>query len=137
MKELIWSDFYEVGLDLSKNRDEAYLRSAIGRYYYAIFGMAKLYLTNTMDERVYNTRKNIHKKLINRLLYSNDENESHIGEVLENLRKKRNYADYDLNKTTVFNSITLKNIELLTKKSLETLDYLIKNPPIHYTNKNH
>ena len=50
MKKFIWSDFYEVGLDLSKNTDKAYLRSAIGRYYYAIFGMAKLYLTNTIEK---------------------------------------------------------------------------------------
>lgn len=88
MKEFIWSDFYEVGLDLSKNTDEAYLRSAIGRYYYAIFGMARLYLTNTMEERTYYTKRNIHQKIIKRLKESNDKKEIQIGEVLENLRKK-------------------------------------------------
>ena len=136
MKKFIWSDFYEVGLDLSKNTDEAYLRSAIGRYYYAIFGMARLYLTNTMHERTYNTKNNIHKKLIKRLRESKDENESYIGKVLNDLRKKRNSSDYDVN----YKEIDYKYVHklgLTTKESLETLDYLIKNPPIHYTNKNH
>lgn len=136
MKKFIWADFYEVGLDLSKNTDEAYLRSAIGRYYYAIFGMARLYLTNTMHERTYNTKNNIHKKLIKRLRESKDENESYIGKVLNDLRKKRNSSDYDVN----YKEIDYKYVHklgLTTKESLETLDYLIKNPPIHYTNKNH
>lgn len=117
MKEFIWSDFYEVGLNLSKNTDEAYLRSAIGRYYYAIFGMARLYLTNIREERTYNTKRNTHQKIIKRLKESKDKNEIEVGEVLENLRKKRNFSDYDLNKKEKqFNSfINLKDIESTTK----------------------
>ena len=58
-----------------------------------------------------------------------------IGKVLNDLRKKRNSSDYDVN----YKEIDYKYVHklgLTTKESLETLDYLIKNPPIHYTNKN-
>lgn len=131
MEEFIWSDFYEVGLNLSKNTEEAYLRSAIGRYYYAIFGMARLYLTDTMKERRYKSRNNIHKKLIKRLMNSNDKNESSVGEILETLRKRRNWADYDLKKNNYEDFTSLKYLESDAKKSLETINYLIKNPPIY------
>ena len=43
-----WEDFKEVADELIKNPQEAYVRSAMGRYYYSIFGSTRDYLVNVM-----------------------------------------------------------------------------------------
>ena len=90
-----FSDFFEVGLLLSQVDDDAYIRSAIGRYYYAVFGCVRRYLVEIMHEFEFKEEHDIHSRIRKRLLNSSDNTEHYIGELLDDLRKLRNDADYE------------------------------------------
>lgn len=89
-----WKDFHEVGLHLDKFSQEAYKRSSIGRYYYACFNLIKIYF----EKKYYTIGRNynIHSILINKLRYHDVEKEVELSLLLDNLRKYRNNADYDI-----------------------------------------
>jgi len=85
---------------------EAELRSAISRSYYAAFHVAKDYLYKTRcyivpgsgvegSSRDNPSRTNFHKFLIDEFKNSHDSDMITIGGYLENLRDRRNRADYD------------------------------------------
>ena len=61
-----WDKFFDVGLCMKKiSKKEEYQRSAVGRYYYAAFGMVKEYY-----EKKYNITvpsRDAHSYLINEL----------------------------------------------------------------------
>ena len=90
-----WLDFKEVADELSRSTDEAFIRSAITRYYYAIFSAIREYLIYVKDQYLFISNFNIHKRVWKFLVASDDDNENEIGEFLNNLRYVRNSADYD------------------------------------------
>ena len=127
-----WIDFKDVANELSKNSKESYLRSAIDRYYYALFGSSREYLIKERDKYFLKKGGNdIHQRVKNELISSNDYNENEIGEILDKLRELRNQSSYDKNK---FNKKHFeKNLEIMKKDlslAFESLEYLKRNPPI-------
>ena len=132
-----WLDFKDVASELSKNPDEAYIRSAIDRYYYALFGSSREYLIEKRDR--YFLKKggsDIHRRVKEELIESDNYNEKELGEILDELRELRNQASYDKNgfDEKYFES-NLTEIKKDMKKGLQSLKYLNKNPSINRWSK--
>lgn len=79
--------FLDIAKDLSKKDEEALLRTAIGRAYYATFLVAR-------DKTGIKERDRVHSKVITALI----RNRSHraLGNQLEKLRRLRVVADYEM-----------------------------------------
>ena len=88
-----WKEFNDVGVHLEEHSsEEAYQRSAVGRYYYSCYHLVKNYF-----EREYyplGRQEHPHEVLIERLKFYEDENEMELAEALSKLRTYRNKADY-------------------------------------------
>ncbi|MCD6238374.1 MAG: hypothetical protein J7K51_03445 [Thermotogae bacterium] len=95
-----WKDFVRLAEDLMKRPDEASLRSAISRAYYGVFCISR----NKRGFKNYRPEKgkNIHWIVINEYKNSHNNNEEIIGKYLDDLRRNRNYSDYDEDKTIDF-----------------------------------
>ena len=98
-----WKDFKTVGDELMANSQGAYIRCATSRYYYSIFGSTREYLIDIMNKHQFCNGKDIHKRVSDELIKSNDPNEVNLAECLKFLREVRNRADYDrLNECNTF-----------------------------------
>lgn len=88
-----WDKFYDVG-NCMKNisEKEEYQRSAVGRFYYAAFGLIKSYFEDKYHIIV--PSNDSHSFLINELEKSYGD-EKVLGENLRKIRRFRNFADYD------------------------------------------
>ena len=81
-----WGEFYDVGVCMSNiSKREEYQRSAVGRYYYAAFGLVKDYFEEKHHIKV--PLNNAHSFLIKELEKSYGDEKSLGG----NLRKMRKY----------------------------------------------
>ncbi len=111
--------------------DEAAMRSACSRAYYAAFHSCK-YLKNYIDARPYNTETGEHQRLINHLIncvslisqMNSKENVriiKKLGHKLGDLRNSRHDADYDLE------SVFLETEANLAIASAQTIISNIKN----------
>ena len=97
-----WGKFYDVGLCLRNiSEKEEYQRSAVGRYYYAAFGLVRDYYEEKYHRIV--PKNDSHSFLIEELEKSYGAEKS-LGENLRKMRKYRNFADYN-------NKFYLKNVE--------------------------
>jgi hypothetical protein len=97
MSHFNWKEFNDVGNHLNNfSKEESYQRSAIGRYYYSCFGTVKEYYEKSFRKTLSST--NAHKTLIKYLLNSPFIEEQEVGNILDNLRNNRNYADYNSKK---------------------------------------
>lgn len=127
-----WSDFCGVADELAKNSNEAYIRSSIDRYYYSLFGSSREYLIK-QREKYFLKRggRDIHQRVKDELVKSENLNENELGETLDKLRKYRNQASYDKQKfrKDYFEKI-LNRVEFETKTGFQSLNYLKRNPPI-------
>lgn len=74
------------------SKKEEYQRSAVGRFYYAAFGLVKNYYEDKYQKTVPSNCS--HSFLINELEKSYGD-EKALGENLRKIRRFRNYADYD------------------------------------------
>ena len=118
-----WGKFYDVGLCLTNiSEKEEYKRSAVGRYYYAAFGLVKNYYEENHHQKVPSNEG--HSFLIKNLKNSNFKEEVDLGKNLEKLREYRNQADY----RNRFNLINVKRAEKKYKIIVEILDVLNENP---------
>jgi len=118
-----WKKFFGVGECLRNiSHDEEYQRSAVGRYYYAAFGLVKNYFESNHHIKV--PSHNGHSFLINNLKRSNFEEEVNLGTNLEKLREYRNHADY----RNKFNLYNVNRARKKYEKIIEILDELNKNP---------
>lgn len=90
-----FSKFWNVGNSLSNFDGEDNSLSAIGRYYYSVFCSARIYLIFSLNETDFNRFADIHARVCDRLIKSDDNTESAIGKTLEVLRDLRNLADYN------------------------------------------
>lgn len=125
MNHFEWEKFYGVGNHLNNySKEEAYQRSAIGRYYYSCFGPVKDYYEKSFRKTL-STIDDPHRTLINILKQSPFVEEQELGDKLEDLRNNRNYADYTSKKIN-------KTITSQSKKCAEEifliLDKLYANP---------
>lgn len=87
-----WKEFHEVGDHLKQYPQEAYQRSAVGRYYYSCYAPVKKYFEAVFG--VIGPNENPHKIIIEDLQKSNDEKENELGGYMSDLRGYRNNADY-------------------------------------------
>lgn len=74
------------------SEDEEYQRSAIGRFYYACFGVARDYYEKRKNKKLSGVEP--HKTLIESFEDSYYEDEEKIGHKLRKIRTYRNYSDY-------------------------------------------
>ncbi|MBQ2961608.1 HEPN domain-containing protein [Methanobrevibacter sp.] len=95
---------------------EEYQRSAVGRFYYAAFGLVKNYYEENHHKTV--PSNDGHSFLINELEKSYGSEKS-LGENLRKMRKYRNFADYN-------NKFFLKNVEG-TEEIFHEIVGLLKN----------
>ena len=130
-----WKDFKIVGDELSLTDDEAHIRSAISRYYYASYCSTKFYLIN-IGHIEYIGPKGSHSKLYEELQNSPDYNEQQLGDLLEKLFKKRVDADYltERDGKQLDESYFKNLVEDMQSKSddaLRLVTILENNPPMH------
>ncbi len=124
--------FLEVGNTLAGFDGEEYMKSAIGRYYYSVFGSARMYLIFTMGESDFRKYGDIHSEVCDRLIKSDDSTESVVGETLAVLGDLRNLADYDWNDTNP--NFFRDKINFAKKESelaLMQIESLKKSPPFN------
>lgn len=89
-----WIKFWHVGEHLRMfSNNEEYQRTAVGRYYYPCYLIARDIYNNTKGRKSYS--KISHKSLIRHFTNSESEEDQNIGLRLKELRKIRNNADYD------------------------------------------
>ena len=116
---------FDIGKELSKMDDEAHIRSAINRNYYALFGESRKYLVEIRKKKYLKTKNGIHGKVCNTLMYSNDLTENYLGNILFNLIEIRGFADYDWkDKDYNYFKKVLPGIKEDVKKGLESIEYL-------------
>ena len=122
-----FKEFYDVGEELSQKDDEAHIRSAINRDYYALFGESRRYLVEVRKKKHLKTKKGIHGKVCNALISSRDPTENYIGELLLDLMKIRGFADYDWkNKNMTYFKKVFQKLQKDVHDGLESLEYLTK-----------
>ena len=120
-----FSEFYDVGDELSKKDDEAHIRSAINRDYYALFGESRKYLVEVRKKKYLKTKKWIHGKVCNALIKSKDPTENHVGKILFRLIPIRGFADYDWKEQDFkYFKETFPQIKKDVKGCLESIAYL-------------
>ena len=111
-----WKSFSDVGYHLYEySKEENYLRSSVGRFYYAAFGLAKEYYENTHHTVI--PSFNAHDALIDFLSDSVYSEENELSEFLFQLRRFRVGADYH----KIFN----KDFANLSKEKYSSLEKLI------------
>jgi len=112
-----WKDFVRLAENLMNHNDEASLRSAISRAYYGVFCISR----NKKGFKNYKLKKgeNIHWIIINKYKNSHDKNEKIVGKYLDDLRRNRNYSDYDEDETIDFKRA--QRVLIKTKKILDNL----------------
>lgn len=135
MTSFDWMELKPIGDELSQTIDEAHLRSAFGRYYYAPYCSTKFYLVD-IGHPEYLGQLGSHKNLYQELQNSPDANERKLGRDLEELLKKRVDADYlierdgkDLN-LEYFNN-ELRNVQKQSSDAMQIISILKNNPPRH------
>jgi uncharacterized protein (UPF0332 family) len=105
-----WADYLSLAEELNslcssdKNDKTVYakLRTVISRAYYATFHISKEYFTEYLESKniFLSQSVNVHSDLINALIFDRSSQSSRIkmiGDILNELRKIRNKADYSLN----------------------------------------
>lgn len=125
-----WLDFKKVGDMLSQNPDEAYVRSAITRYYYAVFSAIREYLIIVKKQYQFLTRYKVHQRVWEFLIISENYNEREIGEFLAKVRNVRNSADYDKENDYEYFVEELKNISVEIERIVDSISYLRSNPGV-------
>lgn len=129
MSHFDWYEFYKVAEELSQKDDEASIRSAISRYYYAAFCSARYYLVEFKREEKFLTHNSAHKKVHEELQRSSNDNESELGDLLETLFEKRNNADYqweNVNKSYFSNELPI--VREKVNLAFEHISALKNNP---------
>lgn len=122
-----WLEFKKVGDVLSQNSDEAYVRSAITRYYYAVFSAMREYLIMVKKQYQFLSRYKVHRRVWEFLIISENDNEREIGEFLAKVRNVRNSADYDNENDYEYFVEELKNISVEIDPIVDSINYLRSN----------
>lgn len=125
-----WQDFRHIADELMLKPDEAYLRCTASRNYYSLFGSTREYLINVLHKQEFESRKNIHQKVYDELIHSDDLNEISLAECLNYLRRVRNHADYDMmNDSPLYFEKNLDKVVENVNEGFDLLNVLKNNPP--------
>ena len=120
-----WDLFSDVAFHLKDYSDkEEYLRSSVGRFYYASFGLVREYYEKTYHKVV--PHIGAHSFLINSLLNSVYDEEVKLGKYLRKLKYYRVNSDYDNNFNKSFVN-TAQDIYILLRN---LINFLNKNPVV-------
>ncbi|MFB2879051.1 HEPN domain-containing protein [Floridanema aerugineum] len=114
-----WSNYLNLAQELAQETsDEAKLRSAISRSYYAAFIKARNFLRH--KDNLVIPQQNAHQYVITQFKNSPDRLRQKLGKRLERLRVYRNRADYE----DVFSNLVQKAEEALTlaRRIISALD---------------
>ena len=119
-----WPDYLTLAQALSGNEratptEEARLRAALSRAYYAVYGPAKL-VAKARDEYVPQRFETWHQSLIRHFKASSDRTRKSIGANLERMQKNRERADYERN----FNGDLAFEASLMLKMGAAVLEML-------------
>lgn len=130
-----WALIQPIGDELIQTDDEAHLRSAFNRYYYGPYCSTKYYLIN-LGHFEYLGFKGKHNNLYEELKKSPDSNEKALGNLLEQLFKKRVNADYLLERNgkdldLEYFRNELANVQSHLKRAMQLVSILKNNPPKH------
>lgn len=105
-----WRKFVDLAQRfITYEETEEVFRTAVSRSYYGVFGI----LRNYTGLKNY-TRKDVHQRVIEALIYSQNKEERKIGRWLDELRKDRNKADYSENEK-IDRNLAEKCIEIAKK----------------------
>ena len=129
MSDFSWEDYFYLAEELSKVQKEEYIRSAISRYYYYFFGLAKEYLILKNSISPESKGSFIHTLVSDTLEESSDDTEAFVGETLSSLRVERNKADYDVGNINL--EYFMNEFDKIREKAsmvFESIKYLIDNP---------
>ncbi len=107
-------DFLTVAKTLHASDEEAARRSSISRAYYALYHEVRESLLSAGIPVT--TKPEEHKKMIRYLKNSGIQEAKYVGDKMDDIREKRNNADYELN-----DSSFSKNTSLLYYIMTETL----------------
>jgi uncharacterized protein (UPF0332 family) len=115
-----WSEYLNLAQELtgqavSPSSQEAKLRSAISRAYYAAFCKARNHLRD--KEGLPIQKIDVHQYVRNRFKSSPDKVRKKVGENLNRMRKDRNKADYD---------DEVPRLAAMTVKTLKLADQVIR-----------
>jgi len=87
--------YLQLAKELALKKDEASLRSAASRAYYASFHKIKLFAENNGTKFPGSKTFKIHGEVVQFLTGHRDPNMYHFGAELDRMRKDRNSCDYD------------------------------------------
>ena len=112
-------DFLDLAKRLASESSEVSWRSAISRAYYAMFHEVR----NKLASWGFMIRQSdqAHAGLTRRLLHSGNDSLVSLGEFLSDLKRHRNYADYDLRRP-VHQSDALVQVSRIEKSFQTTLN---------------
>ena len=114
-----WEKFLDVAEHLRNySQEEEYQRTAVGRYYYACYLVARDIYYNLTGVREGTFIS--HKKLINFFEHSRNNTEKTIGRNLRYLRDNRNAADYNKD----FDFIFLSDSKVRSRRIFNLFDKL-------------
>jgi len=109
-----WKDYIRLAEDLLKYNTENCFRSGISRSYYGVFCTTR----NKAGFKNYK-KSDVHQKVIEYYQNSSDPKEQLVGNILDKLRRNRNDADYDEDKT--IDAGLAQRVLLKSKRILEIL----------------
>ena len=102
-------DFKNLADELGTSDNEAHLRTAISRYYYAAFHYVRNQMGQLFDNYLHNKyiKKIEHSPLQDVLGHTQDDNSQKLSATLESFHSARKTADYKLQESINPNQITL------------------------------
>lgn len=124
-----YEEYKLVGEYLVQNPKEAYIRSAISRYYYSLFNPVRIYLILILHEFDLTKGRDFHKRICDRLIESNNDTEKALGLILDELRQLRNDADYNWNLGYAHFNERLDDVETNLEDGFDYLNALKASPP--------
>jgi uncharacterized protein (UPF0332 family) len=110
-----------VGKSTRSAHEDAKMRSAISRAYYAAFNRAKSYLIDKDYDRSIPTDGRAHEEVKNKFLNHDDERRQRIGTNLERILKDRKRADYN----NTFQNLPVQ-VSLVLKQARQVIELLDK-----------
>ena len=125
-----YGEYRFVGDLLAQIERESYQRSAISRYYYALFNPVRYYLIFVLNEFDFIKGADFHKRICNRLMQSNDNTEKALGLILDELRQLRNDADYNWDLSSSYFEECLNDVKSNLDLGFDYLNALRNSPPL-------
>lgn len=114
-----WSDYLVLAKELAGESDEARLRSAISRAYYAVFCKARNYLRDVENKPIPSTSI-AHGIVIEALKAHPNKDLRQVGVDLDRLRTDRKKADYDDNFSNIVTQVEMDLI--IAQESYKVLE---------------